>query len=307
MSRPSAAWLRGGKRLHLQHGPIDLIIEADGAPREARLAYAQAMARFQTVLTELVDELPHLRTLCPKHGLGLKGPVARRMEAAVLPFFSRLMTPMAAVAGAVADEVLTAMMADRRLDRAYVNNGGDIALALGEDCRYDIAIVARPDHQRLLGKIGLRAGDGVGGIATSGRHGRSHSLGIADSVTVMAADAAFADAAATLIANAVDLPGHPGVTRAPARDLSPDSDLGERPVTLDVAPLSGPEIAEALDRGTAVATQLLTKSTVKAAALSLGSQVRIVGELPTWRPAKKPLGRMTKQHRNNMLEEKCFA
>jgi ApbE superfamily uncharacterized protein (UPF0280 family) len=33
-------------------------------------------------------------------------------------------------------------------------------------------------------------------------------------VTVLARDAATADAAATLIANAVDLPGHPGVERA---------------------------------------------------------------------------------------------
>ena len=72
------------------------------------------------------------------------------------------------------------------------------------------------------------------GVATSGRHGRSFSLGIADAVTVLARTASQADAAATIIANAVDLPGHPAVRRMPANELQPDSDLGARPVTRDV-------------------------------------------------------------------------
>ncbi len=37
---------------------------------------------------------------------------------------------MAAVAGAVADHILAAMIAGRRLAKAYVNDGGDIALHL---------------------------------------------------------------------------------------------------------------------------------------------------------------------------------
>ena len=76
------------------------------------------------------------------------------------------------------------------------------------------------------------------GVATSGWRGRSFSLGIADAVTVFAGTAAVADAAATLIANAVDLPGHPAFARAPARRCDPQSDLGERLVTVDVGPLA---------------------------------------------------------------------
>ena len=307
MNGPSAAWLDDGKRLHLQHGPIDLIIKVDGSPDEAKLAYAQAALRFQTVLIELVDELPCLRRDCPPQGLGLKGPVARQMEAAVLPFSSHRITPMAAVAGAVADEVLTALTAGRRLERAYVNNGGDIALAIGEGGRFEIAMVGRPDRPALLGRIGLRAGDRIGGVATSGRHGRSHSLGIANSVTVLAASAASADAAATLIANAVDLPGHPGVRRVPARDLARDSDLGDRLVTVDVAPLNRIERRHALDRGAAFAETLLTNSMVKAAALSIGGQIRVVGDLPAWRPVEMRPDVMTNQHENKMLGEKCCA
>jgi uncharacterized protein len=86
--------------------------------------------------------------------------------------------------------------------------------------------VVDPDNPRMPGAIEITRDMPVRGIATSGRHGRSLSLGIADSVTVLAATAAAADAAATLIANAVDLPGHAAVRRAPACSLDPDSDLG---------------------------------------------------------------------------------
>lgn len=302
MKGPDAAWLGDGKRLHLQHGPIDLIVEADGAPHEASAACAQATRRFKTVLTELVDELPRLRSYCPAAGLGLHGPVARRMEAAVLPFSTHLITPMAAVAGAVADEVLTALFLRRKLDRAYVNNGGDIALALGEGHRYEVAMVARPDRPSMLGRVNLSAGDGIGGIATSGRHGRSHSLGIADSVTVLAANAASADAAATLIANAVDLPGHPGVTRVRAEDLCPDTDLGRRLVTVGVAPLDDGETAEALDRGVTFAEILLERQSIKAVALSLGDQLRVVGDFPAWQPIES-----LKERKSKNIEELSCA
>lgn len=307
MSGPVLAWLGDGKRLHLQHGPIDLIIEADGRPDEARLAYAQAARRFQTVLSELVQELPRLRSNCPASGLGLKGPVARLMEAAVKPLSSYRITPMAAVAGAVADETLKAMMAGRTLDRAYVNNGGDIALKLRNDHRFEIAMIGRPDCQDRLGSIKIEADDGIGGIATSGRHGRSHSLGIADAVTVLAANAASADAAATLIANAADLPGHPAVKRVPARDLSPDSDLGERLVTVDVAPLDQREIEAALDRGGRFAKRLIAQNLIKAAALSLREQRRLTGNLPAWRTIEKSPFTEINHPNTGMLEEMCFA
>jgi uncharacterized protein len=65
----------------------------------------------------------------------------------------------------------------------------------------------------------------VRGIATSGWRGRSFSRGIADSVTVLAKTAAMADAAATVIANAVNVV-HPGIVRRPACDIRDDSDWG---------------------------------------------------------------------------------
>ena len=226
-------------RLHLHDGPIDLIIEAFGEASAVEAAYVGAWSRFATILDELCAELPLLRAQPSANSPTPQGAVARRMAAAVAPFHQRrFVTPMAAVAGAVAEEVLGAMTAGRRLARAYVNNGGDIALHLGRGETFSIGMVDRPDRPSLIGRASIGAADNVRGVATSGWRGRSFSLGAADAVTVLAASAALADAAATLIANAVDLPGHPAIERAPAFDLDPQSDLGERRVTVAVGPLT---------------------------------------------------------------------
>ena len=281
MTGPVSAMLADGRRLHLQHGPIDLIVEGVGEGDEIRRAYDQATMRFQTVLDQLVAELPVLRTACPPAGLGLQGPVARRMERAVIGHADRFITPMAAVAGAVADEILAALVAERQLQRAYVNNGGDIALYLAPGASFDVGVVAIPNQPSLAGTVTIHAASPVRGIATSGRHGRSLSLGIADAVTVFGENAAAADAAATLIANAVDLPGHPAIHRAPADTLDPDSDLGGRPVTVDVGPLQPAEIEQALNAGVDEALAMCNRGHVTAAVILLGSQVRVVGDLAT--------------------------
>ncbi|MER9868337.1 UPF0280 family protein [Mesorhizobium sp. M0136] len=277
MNGPQAHWLEDGRRLHLNHGPIDLIVEAFGEASECSAAYHQAVARFQTILVELVEELPELRRPASSRSRAFAGPTARRMEAAVVPLAKQFITPMAAVAGSVADEVLGALLAGRRLERAYVNNGGDSAIHLGNGQSMTLAI-AGTGHG-LADRLTIRAEDGIRGVATSGWRGRSFSLGIADAVTVLARTGAEADAAATLIANAVDLPGHPAVRRVRARDLAPDSDLGDRLVTQGVGPLSAAEIAIALEGGFAVAEEFRRRGLVAAAALFLGGQARIAGPM----------------------------
>ncbi len=272
MHGATARLLADGRRLHLQHGPIDLVIEASGRADEVALAYRQACEAFGPVLDELVAELPRLRA--PSGPLP-DGAVARRMAAAIAPFTPVFVTPMAAVAGSVADHVLAALVKGRDLDRAYVNNGGDIALHLARGT-FRVGICEDPVAGTAGGIVTLSPGDGIGGIATSGWRGRSHSLGIADAVTVLAETAARADAAATLIANAVDLPGSPRVTRTPASDLAPDSDLGARPVTVAVAPLSPPEIDEALARGEAAARAHERSGLIRAAFLGLAGERRTV-------------------------------
>lgn len=275
-------------RLHLHDGPIDLVIGADGKPDAVRAAFAAAVHRFATVLDELCAELPLLRAELRPFSSRPNGAVARRMDAAMRPLCeSQFVTRMAAVAGAVADEVLAAMCAGAVLTRAYVNNGGDIALHLAPAAVFAIGMAGGlNDDPVLFGTTRIGHDDAVRGIATSGCGGRSFSLGIADAVTVLARDAACADAAATLVANAVDLPGHAAILRAPARDIDPQSDLCDRLVTRRVGLISAAEIASALDAGAAEAERLRCEGRLVAAALSLRGQVRTVGALDT--PSHKP-------------------
>jgi hypothetical protein len=278
MSRaPQIRFLPDGKRLHLQDGPIDLIVEARGSVTNLRAAYDAAARRFTGLLDELCDELKMLREAADPARCRLQGAVARRMHAAVAPFAAdHFITPMAAVAGAVAEEILGAMVREAPLDRAYVNNGGDIALHLAKGERFTVGLIDRPDQQGLMQTTMIDAETPSRGIATSGRHGRSFSLGIADAVTVLARTASQADAAATIIANAVDLPEHPAILRCPAHDLQPDSDLGVRLVTRGVGQLSFPEIAVALDAGVTCARALLAAGLIDGAALCLQREIRTV-------------------------------
>ena len=274
---PATAARLPGDRLHLQHGPIDLVIGAEGPGREA--AFRAAWQRFEPLLDELVAELPLLRRQAPMPMPA--GSVALRMADAVRPHSTRhFVTPMAAVAGAVADEVLSAMVVSGGLSRAYVNDGGDIAIHLTPGRTYRAAMAGLDAGD--LGRVTIQAGDGIGGIATSGRGGRSLSFGIAQSVTVLGPSAAAADAAATLIANAVDLPGHPAVNRCPASEIQPDSDLGERLVTVSVGRLSAAETAQALDRGLAEARLMQAAGLITGAALFLNDQARVLA--PQTRP-----------------------
>ena len=274
---PQIGLLADGRRLHLQDGPIDLIVEAVGSATDRRAAYDAAAQRFTGLLDELCSELPLLRQAADPGRNQLQGIVARRMHAAVAPFAgAHFITPMAAVAGSVAEEILGAMTGAARLERAYVNNGGDIALHLADGERFSVGLMDRPDALGSMRTVLIDADDPSRGIATSGRHGRSFSLGIADAVTVLAATASQADAAATIIANAVDLPGHPAILRCPAQDLQPDSDLGARLVTRGVGDLSGREVMAALETGAACARRLLAMGLIDSAILRLHGETCVV-------------------------------
>ncbi|MGE0802782.1 MAG: UPF0280 family protein [Lautropia sp.] len=272
-------------RWHFQHGPIDLVIGADGEAAAVAAAHQAAWRRFETVLDELVAELPRLRRPVTDGPCPLDGAVARRMwQACARVRGGAFITPMAAVAGAVADELIAAYARDG-VARAWVNNGGDIALQLapGRSLRVGIfADLARLDLRRLPrglaldGAFRVTAASPVRGIATSGWRGRSFSRGIADSATVLAATGALADAAATMIANAVDV-DDPRIVRAPADALKDDSDLGALLVTTAVPPLPADRVAAALDAGATRAGELQAAGLIAGAALICQREVRVVG------------------------------
>lgn len=284
-------WLDGG-RWHFQHGPIDLIIAAEGDPMAVESAHEAAWVRFEPLLQTLVQELPLLRAgialgagdSSHRRALNrLQGSVARRMwdacAAVANPTESGFITPMAAVAGAVAQELIDCYQRPG-ITRAWVNNGGDIALHLTPNTRVQIGLVSdlaqairsSPAREPALdGQLEIHHDAPVRGIATSGWRGRSQSLGIADSVTVLARTAAQADAAATMIANAVNVED-PRIERRPASSLRDQTDLGERLVTVHVPPLAPEQIALALQRGGTLAREFATRGLIHSALLACQGQ-----------------------------------
>lgn len=270
-------------RWHFQHGPMDIIIGASGSPASVEMAHADAWKRFTGILDELVQELAVLRRpvrgACP-----LRGPIARRMWHACQPYQSRFITPMAAVAGAVAQE-LVACYSKSGVTRAWINNGGDIALHLASSQSVRIGLYANlarldldeiRDGIRTDGQFEVASVLPVRGVATSGWRGRSFSLGIADSVTVLARTASEADAAATVIANAVDV-ADARIVRRPACELKDDTDLGSIPVTVDVPPLEPILVEQALRAGLRRAQALRAAGLIWSAALVCQDQITTTG------------------------------
>jgi len=272
----------GDNRWHFQHGPIDLVLDMEAPVEACELSIAACWQRFQSILPQLVAELTRLREPV-RELVAMRGPVATRMVDACAAFAAdRFITPMAAVAGAVADELIEHCRRDG-VRRAFINNGGDIALHLTPGATYRVGICSNIDRVRCAVDA-ARALDSafviddatpVRGVATSGWRGRSFSLGIADSVTVLAHSAAAADAAATMIANAVDC-DFPGIMRVPANQLKDDTDLGNLPVTVDVPLLPREAVATALANGRAEAQYWSAKGALYAAALFLQGEVQLV-------------------------------
>lgn len=281
---PQRAYLPDG-RVHFSHGPIDLVIQVEGSADAVRSAHELAWQRFKTVLTELVDELAIIqRPLGVAGACPVEGGIARRMWAACYPFRHGYITPMAAVAGSVAQEII-GFYQGPGIMRAAVNNGGDIALYLSAGASYRVGIcteiytatdAARRGNLRPDGELSIDADSPVRGVATSGWRGRSFSFGIADSVTVLADTAAQADAAATIIANAVNV-NDIRIRRLPACALKDNSDLGDMLVTVDVPELESDVVEHALQTGLERAHHLQRDGLIRDAILTCQRKVMHLG------------------------------
>jgi ApbE superfamily uncharacterized protein (UPF0280 family) len=274
-------------------GPMTLTISAwaDGEPRpviaaqsaRSALQMLSVLADFQQYLKKPVHELPT--------GRAVPRVVARARDAARA--IGRGLTPLAAVAGAVADEVAdeaTALGADK----VVVNNGGDIALRLGSGLTAQVGLRAFSEEKvrnekdaknQLLGRLNIKASDGIGGVATSGWEGRSFSLGLADSVSVWSKSSALADAAATALGNAVNAEIS-GVERQPARDLDPTSDLGETRVTTRVPEISPEDRAFALASGRREALELKKEDAIIGCLITLQGDYALLDASSSLVPAE---------------------
>ena len=283
MQETNAEQLPRNDRLYLQHGPIDIIVHVE-APEEIRLhLYSCAKNRFSTILDELVAELHLLRLPWSIKNPVPQGSIAQKMLAAVSDS-QVFITPMAAVAGSVADEVLNTLLFEakkqdsflKHIPKMYVNNGGDIAFWVNQGSSYSLGVVDNAEIPELNTKVCLPYESPVRGIATSGWRGRSLSLGIADSVTVLAGSASIADVAATLIANDVNIK-YQGIEKRPASEVKDDSDLGRIPVTVHVPPLPEEQTTKALHQGLRTARKFIKSGKIEAAYLSLQQQRLVIG------------------------------
>ena len=255
-------------RLFLQHGPINIVLEAFGDNQN--LAYSNVKKYFETILDDLVKDL----TLLKKEVVlnrKFNNKISQSMQDATEKFAPTFITPMASVAGSIADNILKVLVKNTNLQKAYVNNGGDVAFHLSENQIMKSSLAAIPN---MIAEIKYK--DRSRGIATSGWRGKSFSRGIADSVTVLAENAAIADAAATMICNTVDIHNNPKIKKKPANNLYEDSDLKNLSITVEVGELTKVEIKEAIKNGYETAMQYVEKNLINTALIQLSDYFCII-------------------------------
>lgn len=262
----------GPGRLLLECGPLHAVIQT--APAEYTAVAAEAALR---ALEQVAAHRDLVRRFIGAIGSAADlPPVVAAMVAATRALDEPEATPMICVAGAIADAAAAAAAAAGAA-LVTVNNGGDIALRLAPGQQVRVGLHSGLAGGGIAGTLTLTAADGVGGICTSGLGGRSLTRGIASAVTVLATTAIAADAAASLVANQTYVP-YPGIERAPAKSVDPDSDLGDLAVTIRVPPALPANVCEeALRRGALEAERL--GRTIHGAVLFVGSRRRLAGHV----------------------------
>ena len=255
-------------RLFLRHGPINIVLEAVGIDKD--LAYQNVKGYFETLLEQLVLDMELLKEEVV-FNRKFNNKISQSMQDATERYSPTFITPMAAVAGSIADNILRVLINNTNLEKAYVNNGGDVSFYLNKNQIMKTSLAAIPN---MIAEIKYK--DKSRGIATSGWRGKSFSRGIADSVTVLADNAAMADAAATMIGNAVDIYNHPKIKKQPANEMYEDSDLKNLLITVEVGLLTKVEIKEALKNGYQTALQYINKDLINTALIQLSEYFCIV-------------------------------
>lgn len=254
-------------------GPLHMTVQVSekGVPlselAESGAAYALEILKEQanslSVIKESVSNLSASETY-PE--------VVNKMIIASQSLNDPSLTPLAAVAGATSDMVAD-YVARAGATKIIVDNGGDIAIRLreGETATVGLRLNLMSPDYKYLALI-----DRDCGICTSGIGGRSFTLGVADGVTVVAHQAAIADAAATFLGNKTVVTS-PKVKRVLAESVYPDTDLVGVEVTHSVGALSDEEIDTAMNMGKAEALRLTESSLIYGAVISVKDHVDTIG------------------------------
>ncbi len=227
-----------------ENGPLHLVIRAwIGECFQKNLALDAAEFSF-TCLSQVADNKAGLRQLPALSDFKPCDPVPRAMVDSVLALGDPELTPMASVAGAIADAVADFLF-EKGCTRVIVDNGGDLAVRLSKGQTARVGI--RPDlkTQDLSHVLKLNGTCPTYGVNTSGFGGRSFTTGIASAATALSHSSALADAAATSIANACFV-ADPRIIQVPAKRLSPLTDIPHIPVTVAVGDLPPTLVQKAL-------------------------------------------------------------
>ena len=230
-------------RVFFDYGPASMVVTARRGDEELSALAAAAFPFLRDSLAEIAEALPILRQYPEGMDYSELTGLPRVMAESVVAAGEPTLTPMAAVAGTVADAVADWLFA-RGADLVAVNNGGDVALRLGEGRSIRMGIL--PDlNGRVTDVVEIRAEDGIGGVCTSGLGGRSLTRGVAGGVTVFSRRCALADACATHIANCSYIES-PRVHTCLAGDIEPESDIASLRIVTAVEPLLPEERKRAL-------------------------------------------------------------
>jgi len=268
--------LSGGKAVLVENGPLRLVIQAfSGSVAETELVKEAAEYAFDCL--DRVAKAQQLLRL--KHSLITSSPqdkIASVMLESVRSVGDEDLTPMAAVAGTIADFVADWLFF-HRLTKVIVDNGGDIAIRLkeGENARVGFRPVV--DSQEITHVIHLGSKFPSWGVNTSGMGGRSLTRGIASAVTVFAQNSSVADAAATAIANDCFAEDEK-ISQVPAETVDRYTDLGDMLVTVSADGVSEETKIRALENGLKKAEQLMERGTIRGAVIAVGGKFVLTTE-----------------------------
>ena len=262
--------------IKLDYGPMQMTIQAECQGVPLTKVAENGAKRAIEILRELADYkqiagLPQGKL----KDIDLLPVVLQTMITAVRRSGDASLTPMAAVAGSIAGLVADFIVASGAT-KVIVNNGGDLAIRLLNHETTTVGI-APAIGAAYTHSIRLRAGDGIGGIATSGLGGRSFTKGIASAAVVAAETSGLADACATSLANATYV-SHPNIKVAFAEQLDPDTDIAGHQVVTEVGPLPPELLQQALYAGWEKANGWFRREQIIGAALFVGTLGVLVPE-----------------------------
>jgi hypothetical protein len=272
--------LQGGAVM-AECGPMKLVISAFvGKVPQPEMGKRAAEESFK-----YLEQVAHLRDLlgrrCTEIPENLEDSLAVKMIKSVLTVGDKGLTPMAAVAGTIADAVADFLF-NRGMTKVVVDNGGDVAVRLQEGASVTVGIRPEIGKQGISNVIVLDSRSPSWGVTTSGLGGRSLTSGIASASTVIAETASMADAASTAIANASFVKDEQVIQR-PAEEIDPETDIAGLPVTVKVGPLSEETKAMAVSKAMERAEQLIEKDII------LGAYIAVQGKVAMTRFFKERL------------------